>query len=181
MSHAPIRKKQQFMMKKNVFSNLSRWMLAFSMAFGITLAAQAQQGLLVKSGSGNVTEFSYSSVTKLTFANEIMTMVSPAGVSGQTFALSTVSKVTFGNVAISGIDDVYMNASGMKLYPTVANSFVNLKGAVEGSQASIYSITGSKIMQLEVNSDLQSINIAKLKSGIYLMRVNGESLKFSKQ
>ncbi len=168
-------------MKNNVFLKMSRSILALSMALGITVAAQAQQGLFVKSSTGTITPFSYTSVSKLTFVNEVMTTVSPKGVAGQSFALSTVASVSFGNVSISGVKETFMNETDVKLYPTVASSTINLQGATDGAQISIYSITGSKMMQLNVTSNLQAINVSGFKSGIYLLRVNGQTLKFSKK
>jgi len=168
------------MMKNNVFLNLSRCLFALIMAFGFSMAVQAQQGLLVKSSTGAVTSVSYKDVSKLTFVNEIMTLVSPAGISGQSYALATVASVTFGDVTINAIDEP-LTSNGINLYPTFTSSSVNLQGAAIGAQVAVYSMTGSVVMQLQVASDLQSINVRDLKAGIYLLRVNGKTFKFSKQ
>lgn len=158
-----------------------RSLLVMLMALGIAMAAEAQQGLMVRSAAGTVTSFSYKDVAKLTFQNEIMTTVSPAGVPGQSFALSSTAGITFGNVAISGLRDTYMGDSKIRLYPTVAENSINLEGSALGTQVSVFSMTGSKVMQFEILSDLQSVNVSALKSGIYLLRVDGQTFKFSKQ
>jgi len=168
-------------MKNNVRMKLTRLSLALLLAFGLASSVQAQQGLILKSSSGNLTEIQFSNVSKLTFVNEVMTLVSSTGVPGQSFALNTLSRITFGNVTSSGIIDHSNNASSLSLYPTLATSSINLRGASEGTFVAIYGITGSKVMQLKVTSDVQSMDVSGLKSGLYMVRINGETLKFCKK
>ena len=169
------------MNKKNVLLKISRCLIVVLMTIGTASTVKAQQGLLVRSYEGTVTPFSYSTVSKLTFQNEIMTLVSPAGVISQSFALGTTAGITFGNVAISALNETYMGESNIRLYPSIALNTINLEGASEGTQVAVFSVTGSKIMQFDVTSTLQSVNVSSFKSGIYFMRVNGHTFKFSKQ
>ena len=166
---------------KKLLLKIPRGLLVMLMTFSIAMAVDAQQGLMVRSAAGTVTSFSYKDVVKLTFQNEIMTTVSPAGVSGQSFALATTAGITFGDVAISALKETYMGESNIRLYPSIALNTINLEGAFEGSQVAVFSVTGSKLMQFEVNSSLQSVNVSSFKSGVYLLRVNGQTFKFSKQ
>lgn len=168
------------MMKNNARIFLQRYSIAFLLAFGIALSAQAQQGLTLKSNTGTLTEFSFNNVGKLSFQNEVMTLVSPEGVSGQSFALNTLSLVTFGPVTISRIQKVQSGSNALQLYPTMSSSEIHLQGATEGSMVAVYSITGSKVMQFPVTSDQQTISVSNLKNGLYLMHVSGKTLKFCK-
>lgn len=169
------------MNKNYVLLKISRCLLVVFMTFGIALAAEAQQGLLVRSAAGTVTAFSYKDVTKLVFQNEIMTTVSPTGVSGQLFNLSSTTGIAFGDVAISALKDTYFGDSNIRLYPTLAVNSINVEGASEGTQASVFSVAGSKIMQFEICSSVQTINVSSMKSGIYLLRISGQTFKFCKQ
>jgi hypothetical protein len=158
----------------------SHYLLALIVAASMSLTVNAQQGLIVKSNTGSTTSISYSDAAKLTFVNEIMTVVSPAGVVGQSFALATTKLISFGNVTPNALNDI-SGSSTIKLYPTLANSSICLQGATEGTFATIYSITGSKVMQIDVKSNLESINVSDLKTGIYMLRTNGKTFKFNKQ
>lgn len=169
------------MNKNKLLSRSSLCLLAFLMAIGITMTVQAQQGLIVKSNTGSTTSLSYTNVYKLTFVNEIMTAVKTDGVSGQSFTLATTQGFRFGDVSISGLKDPSSGNSDMSLYPTLATDNLYLKGAAESSQGSVYSITGSKIMQFQVQSSIENINVSNLKQGVYLMRVNGQTFKFYKK
>jgi len=168
-------------MKMKTFFNSPRCLLVMLMAFGLSVLVQAEQGLTVKSSTGTTTSFSFSNVSKLTFANETMTVVSPSGVAGKSFALSALQGITFGEVGTNAIKETFTGNSKMTLYPSLAVNTIHLKGAKEGSLVSIYSFNGSKNLQLDVTSDLQSINVSPFKAGIYLLRVNGQTFKFCKQ
>lgn len=154
------------------------YLFAMLVVAGLLHTSSAQQGIIVTSGTGGNTAISYNDVAKLTFVNEVMTVVNSAGVSGQSFSLSTTSLITFGDV-VSSVENP-SNADGIKLYPTMVKSTLYLQGATNSTTASVYSISGSKIMQINVNSDLENINVDHLSSGVYILRVNDKSFKFNK-
>jgi len=168
------------MNKNKLLSRRLHYLFALLVAASMSLTLQAQQGLIVKSSSGSTTAISYNDVAKLTFANEIMTVVSPAGAAGQSFSLATTSLISFGDVTPNAINELKGNAT-INLYPTLAKSNLYLQGAMEGSNASVYSLTGSKVMQITIKSDVENINVSDLKAGIYMLRVNGQTFKFNKQ
>ena len=158
----------------------SHYLLALLMATSMSLTVNAQQGLIVKSNTGSTTAISYTDAAKLTFVNEIMTVVSPAGVAGQSFALATTNLISFGDVTPNALNDI-SGSTSIKLYPTLAKTNLYLQGATEGTFAAIYSITGLKVMQVDVKSNLEDINVSRLKTGIYMLRTNGKTFKFNKQ
>lgn len=169
------------MNKNKLLSQTSRYLFAILLAASISVTVQAQQGLIVKSSTGTTTSLSYSNVSKLTFANEIMTAISPSGAIGQSFTLATTQGITFGNVTINGASNLQSDLKQARLYPTIASANIHLQGAPEGAQASIYSITGSKVMHIIVHANIETINVSGLKNGIYMLRVNGETFKFNKK
>lgn len=168
------------MNKNNVLSKIPHCLLVVLLTFGIALTVEAQQGFYVSSAGGTSTSFSYKNVSKLTFQNEIMTTVSPAGVSGQSFVLSTTAAITFGDVNISGLNGTLNGDSNIRLFPTPALTSIHLTGASEGAQVTVFSLTGSKVMQFETTSTEQTIDVSTLNKGIYLLLVDGQTFKFSK-
>ena len=169
------------MNKNKLLSLRSHYLFAILLAASISLTVKAQQGLIVKSNSGTTSSLSYSNVAKLTFVNEVMTAISPTGATGESFVLATTQGFTFGNVTPNGLNDPRSGNTNLKLYPTLVTSNVYLQGASKGAKVSVYSTTGSKIMLLDVQSDLQTINVTGLNKGIYLLLVNGQTFKFIKQ
>ena len=57
-------------------------------------------------------------------------------------------------------------------YPNPANEFVYLKAAKKIENVTLYNFSGQKIMSIEVSSNSTQLNIAHLKAGTYVMKVN---------
>lgn len=67
-------------------------------------------------------------------------------------------------------------------YPNPVKDRINLKSDLQIQNISIYTILGQKVLSLEnLDRAIQSINIEKFKSGLYLMEVTiGDSVKIFK-
>jgi hypothetical protein len=67
-----------------------------------------------------------------------------------------------------GIDETTNNT--LSIYPNPASYELNISGITSG-RATIYSITGQKVLQLE-NEDLQQpIDISMLQNGLYVVNI----------
>lgn len=66
------------------------------------------------------------------------------------------------------------------LYPNPAKNEINLKGISKTAAYEIYFTDGKLVKNGSYNSS-ESINISKLNSGVYFIKINGKSFKFTKK
>src|SRR5699024_4294318 len=68
------------------------------------------------------------------------------------------------------------------LYPNPAQEDIYIENLTEAAEIEVYTISGKKLLQQQVNSSTESINISNLSAGIYLyaFKRDGKSLKTGK-
>lgn len=169
------------MNRKKLFFRTTKCFFAMLLFLSTTAITQAQQGIVVKAESGSTTSISFTNVYKLQFANETMTVVSPAAVTGQSFVLAATSSFSFAEVSVNGLFDPQSNPLSIKVYPTVTSDMIYVAGADQGSKANVYSITGAKVMDFKFQSNSESINVSSLNNGVYFLRIDEHTFKFNKQ
>jgi len=77
-----------------------------------------------------------------------------------------------------GIND--MESDRLSIYPNPANVQIQLKGLNGREMMTIYTLTGVKLLSQEVTNG-EFVNISKLKSGLYMVKVGGKDLKLMKK
>jgi hypothetical protein len=94
---------------------------------------------------------------------------------GDVVSFTTTSTVT-------GVDDLSLSGTAaIKIYPNPVSDIIYIQNAPETSYlVSIYRITGASILSTKMNSGDKSIDVSFLQSGLYLMNINGLTLKFVK-
>jgi len=67
-------------------------------------------------------------------------------------------------------------------YPNPAQEDIYIENLTEAAEIEVYTISGKKLLQQQVNSSAESINISNLSAGIYLyvFKRDGKSLKTGK-
>ena len=139
---------------------------------------QAQVKLVVHSVDGTLLTTSLDEVKSLVF-NESGFSVNPLkGQSLGTFDFSKVSKIEFVSET-TGIGDLIANPSRLGL--SVSRSSLKVTGwnAGESATVALYSMSGQCCYQDNSWSG-EVINISTLPSGVYVLKVNNETFKFSK-
>jgi hypothetical protein len=73
-------------------------------------------------------------------------------------------------------------SNGIQLYPNPANTLLNISAGTKIRQITIYSVLGKTVFAGAFNADAAQINIADLPAGVYLVRVNDQTVRrFVKQ
>jgi hypothetical protein len=168
------------MYQKKLLSVSAKGFFTSILVFGFSLGVFAQDGIIVAAESGTTTSVSFSNVYKLNFVNETMTIVNAAGVEGQSFSLASTHSIVFGRVDVSGLNEKEMNPL-LKVYPTTTKDLLYVNNAIVGNYATVFSITGSKVIDVKVTDSNQSINVNMLQNGVYILKVDGATFKFNKQ
>ncbi|SHL12934.1 T9SS type A sorting domain-containing protein [Chryseobacterium polytrichastri] len=73
-------------------------------------------------------------------------------------------------------NEVSTNHSGIEIYPNPVKDILTVKGLKKSENISIYSISGQLITSEKVN--LEKINVQNLESGVYTLKVEGQSKGF---
>lgn len=80
--------------------------------------------------------------------------------------------------SITGIEE--NAAEQVNLYPNPTKDKVTIKA--EGmNTVSVFNLTGQKVMEVNVNADQVELNMNELESGIYMVRISGESFDTTKR
>ena len=70
-----------------------------------------------------------------------------------------------------------VNKQSVTVYPNPSTEYIYLKDS-KGSQVSIYNITGTLVKTLVAKSDLERLSLARIPSGLYILRVKGDKRTF---
>ncbi|MCB0461146.1 MAG: T9SS type A sorting domain-containing protein [Flavobacteriaceae bacterium] len=76
------------------------------------------------------------------------------------------------------IPDVRLNTE-IKIYPNPANTYLYFNGHIENQTINIYNVLGQEELRTKVSND-KSIDVRKLKSGLYILKTEKQIVKFIK-
>ncbi|MCQ2188987.1 MAG: T9SS type A sorting domain-containing protein [Paludibacteraceae bacterium] len=80
---------------------------------------------------------------------------------------------------ITGVDNTLSESQSISLYPNPASSEVFVSG-IDGKQmVEIFSISGVLVKKVSVENG-SAINISDLRQGVYIMKVDGKTVKLCK-
>ncbi|AJR04905.1 T9SS type A sorting domain-containing protein [Siansivirga zeaxanthinifaciens] len=85
-----------------------------------------------------------------------------------------ISQIVFDNNITLSTNRQELNASNFSFYPNPANNVVYFKGNSQITKAAIYDITGKQVFETSRISN-NSLDISKLKSGLYLLSVTDKN------
>ncbi len=117
-------------------------------------------------------------LNKLTFTADDLVLNYQAG-SVENIAKADIRKVVFGTT--TGVKPVNSQNS-MQVYPNPAREFIAIKNIPDTQlQVTVYSITGSQVLNTQLSSANQLINVSNLPKGLYFLKANNQVTKFTKQ
>lgn len=143
--------------------------------------AQAQVKLVVtpKNG-GKATEYTLQDIRKITFDNDGMHIIGTNITPEPVWALSDIRTITFDGV-VTGIGDVVNNAAG-NISISRNGDMLYVHGLESGlrADAAIFDLSGKSLLRTKV-ADGEAIDIAALRQGVYIIKINNATYKFVKQ
>ena len=155
------------------------YLIAFLILLSGTFCLKAQNSLIINLNDGTSSNNLLSSLNKVTFSAGNMT-ISKKDASSSLYAISSIRNMNFG--VYSGVQDITENQSALSAYPVPACDFINLKNTPEGQlHVKIYGLDDTVLKSCILSDGSQPIDISCLKCGLYLLRVNDTTIKFTKQ
>ena len=82
-------------------------------------------------------------------------------------------------VGVSGVNSIEKKSS-IKVYPNPADDIIVVKGAKENSIVTVYSTLGMMMTRTEIGES-SVIDVSDYPAGIYIMNVDGKTIKFVKK
>lgn len=139
---------------------------------------QAHAQSLWISSNGQTTHAALITLQKLSFSEGVMT-VSYLNSPSENYALSAVDKMWF-ETAVSSIGETPdLPGSKAVLFPNPAENEVRINGADAGEYL-ITQIDGKRVRRGDYVPG-SSLDVSDLQPGLYLLRINGETLKLMKR
>ena len=148
--------------------------------FGFNTWTLKAQEMHVFYNTGNEDTFTLAQVEKITFDNNNFIVNETSG--DDLINISSIRKVYFTNVPV-GVDDniSVFNSSKIYAYPNPAMNLINFKNLPEQpTRLTIYNVLGEVVFENEVSSSNNTVDLSKLSTGSYIIRVNGQSINLSK-
>ena len=90
-----------------------------------------------------------------------------------------ILSATFAKHKVSGVGQV--DAERVAVFPTVANSTLNISGCKQGTHITVGSLDGQVCLSTDVAADGATIDVSGLSSGCYILTVGEQTVKFIKQ
>ena len=149
---------------------MKKLLIALIAAF-YTLQVMADDFSLYITASSTSSEYSLSSLKKITFSGGNIVLTTTSGQS-QSFAISSITKMYFGTTS-SSIQQLADGAATTWDGETL--TFAGNSGKVR-----IYRPSGTLVASQSI-ADEASISLSTLPRGIYIVNINGKSFKISKK
>ncbi len=119
-----------------------------------------------------------SALNKLTFTTDHLVFNYLNGVV-ENLPKSEIRKLVFGtSTAVNPL----VSQSAIQVYPNPTYEFIRIKNIPDARcRVVVYSITGSQVLNIQLNSPTQQIDVSALPRGLYYLKANNQVAKFTKQ
>lgn len=157
---------------------IKRTILAFVLCIGIYIGLNAQNVVVVENTDNTTQTFALDEQGEMFFTENNDSLVVRISENDYTsFLISEISKIYF--VQVSSISDIDVQNT-MFVYPNPARDFIKIaNNSKENQILAIYSIDGRMLVKQNYSGN-ETIDISSLKEGLYILKLNGQTFKFSK-
>ena len=153
--------------------------ITFLLFFLVSSYSFAQTGIIVNYYDGTTQGFNVTIAGKLYFASDNLYVKLDEITTPTTIPVTIIQKITFSSTLAT--TNFGGNNNHLVLYPNPSTDVFRIKSdANEELKINIYSLQGQLVHQGNYQSD-EDINVYNLSSGLYLVQVNGLTIKFSKK
>ena len=103
------------------------------------------------------------------------------GGTDESFEFNDINKIDFSNT-VTDVSDLKMNKDDntVSIFYNRSEESLNITGDKIGGNLEIYNMNGVKVMETLIEIGNNTININQLSRGIYIVRINNQTLKIVK-
>ena len=140
-------------------------------------AADAEKGVIVISTDGNQVEASFAAIDRIEIGNSGLTLERRNG-ENTSMSFSDIDKILIGS-ELSGLRQIDSNDQ-FAVWPTVTDGELNISGLPAGETVTLLDVNGATVVPTSVAEGLNTLSIASLPAGIYIVSSNNKSVKIIK-
>lgn len=97
------------------------------------------------------------------------------------FVVGTHGQGVFSTHLNTGFADIEENKKDIKVYPTLADQFIQVESTPEAHTIEIYAIDGRRVFQGNIDQSIEKINVSAFRSGTYVVVVKSHNQFWSKK
>ena len=155
-------------------------LLCFAM-LAISSLALAQTGIKIHYYTGSTQLFNIQENGKIYFSSDNLVVLPSKGASETTIPTTLIKKVEFTTEVLASQQNE-LSKNKFVLYPNPTSDYIKISTQDKKNkfEVKIYSTAGNLLYKATHQSD-ESISVAKLPTGNYVVNVNGETLKLIKK
>lgn len=128
--------------------------------------------------SGSEKAITASSLRTITFSGNNLNLNYQDG-NTEAIALADIQKLFFSSLSNS-LEMTHSNL--MVVFPNPVAQTLYLKNIPEGATlATIWHISGRKMLQISLSTETNSLDVSVLPSGLYLLKIQDQTIRFSKK
>ena len=161
-------------------SRIKKGILAMITSVVIPFSAFADDGVTFKviGTEGNVKEYSLEEIQRLTFQEETFTVMFNSNLGDEIFRYDDVQSIQFGPVS-TGLENIRIDDAAGKFAISYDGTILSISGCSDKAQLTVYDISGRPIISQNINGNA-AISTESLNSGVYILKINNKTFKFSK-
>ena len=143
-------------------------------------ALSSQSGLYLRFQDNSTREIDLSTFSKMTFSNGVVKFMYHHAAFDD-FTVSTIKRISFSPDEFLYIDEKQFGKA-IALFPNPADRFLYFRNVGEATQmVKIYNLQGLLVYSGLVDYEQQVIDVSILSSGMYLLEIGEQTMKFVKR
>jgi len=158
-----------------LYMNKKLFLLAIVLLFVGQLFAEQESKLITLKADGTETVYALADVQKIVFENNTMTVNMKSGSDAK-----GITSVSFLLSDGSGIEKPQLFSS-VFVFPNPVKTNLTVSGADKGIKINLFDLNGKLLQSVIAKDNSTEVNVLSLPSGIYLLRVGEQTVKFIKQ
>lgn len=99
---------------------------------------------------------------------------------GEKSEVSGVRMINFENNDFTAVEDVVASSS-IRVYPNPTADMLIIDGAKAKQEIEMYSLNGTKVFSAQSQEGVNTIHVAELPNGVYMLRLGNETFKLIKE
>lgn len=138
-----------------------------------------EQELILLYPSGKQLSTDLAAIGKLSFASDSVYLISNKGDTIGKEARGKIQHIRFADKNHSALSET--QATGVSIYPNPAAEMLTINGIEQETTVRIYSTNGKLQMTENISSTNNTLSVASLSKGIYLLQINTEVIRIIKR
>ncbi len=155
-----------------------KFLLITSIVFSLSCFTLRAQSIVVETTNSDSTVINLTSIRSIKFSNHMM-VFNKTDNTKSSVNLFLAQKAYFSEEHVSGI--INSSISDISIYPNPVTEYFLINDlSLSQTDLFVYSLSGQKVLQTTVSSVNNYVDVSQLDAGMYIIKMNSQTLKFIK-